>query len=81
MSLSTALDDLSSGLGEAPPEQEAGTLPAWSIVPNRPMQNSSPSDAKSSAARNKTFSVARKYISKALKYISKPLKYISKPWK
>ena len=53
MSLSTALDDLSSGLGEAPPEQEAGTLPAWSIVPNRPMQNSSPPDAKYFAARCK----------------------------
>ena len=53
MSLSKPLDDLSSGLGEAPPEQEAGTLPAWSIVPNRPMQNPSPHDAKSAAVRHK----------------------------
>ena len=54
MSLSTALDDLSPSLGEAPPEQEAGTLPAWSIVPNRPMQNPLPLDIKSAAARCKS---------------------------
>ena len=53
MSLSKPLGDHSSGLGEAPPEQEADTLPAWSIVPNRPMQNPSPHYIKSSAARHK----------------------------
>ena len=53
MSLSKPLGDLSPSLGEAPPEQEAGTLPAWSIVPNRPIQNPLPPYIKSSAARHK----------------------------